>query len=98
MLVFIPTTARAGRISPNFGGRRIFAGGIPTHYFIGVPALADQIGHDFHRFVYVMIEKFIAGAEIVKARFAIRRFNESIAGTVAIAGKEHIAIAAVLRK
>ena len=39
-----------------------------------------------------------AGAQIVQARFTVRRFDKAILGTLAVTGKAHIAFPAVTRQ
>ena len=43
-------------------------------------------------------ELLVAGAEVVEARFAGRRFEETVLGTFAMAGEAHRALAAIARQ
>ncbi len=77
------------------------------HDLLRFAAAPDQAGHELHREIDVMKEQLEAGAEVVQAWLAIRRFDthsalrasgcfaKPILGALAVAGKAHVAFAAV---
>src|ERR1700679_2796426 len=46
----------------------------------------------------MVIEKLVARTEITQPRLTIRRGDEAVARTIAITGKQHVALAAVPRQ
>ena len=69
------TTAGAGLIAANLGERlcpdSLFLSQ-ELHYLRGREPPAKQLGHDLQRFVDMLKECFVAGAQVVQSRLAIR--------------------------
>lgn len=65
------------------------------HDLIGKSALAQQAGHGLHRRVDMTEEGFVAGAEVIEARLAVRGRDEPVARTLNVAGEQDVAFAAV---
>lgn len=64
------------------------------HDFSRGAALAQQRGHDLHRPVDVVEERFVPGAEIVQPWLAVWGVVEAVFGAAAVAGKTHLTGAA----
>ena len=55
------------------------------HHLVRVVTAPQEIGHQVHRPVDVLEEGQVAGAQVVEARFAVRRLDEPVARTLAVA-------------
>jgi hypothetical protein len=65
------------------------------HNAIRILTSLQKIGHYTHMTISMSKESSVAGTEVVSARLAIRRFYETVLGTLAIAGKEEPALPAI---
>ena len=54
--------------------------------------------HEPHIRIYVAEEYFVPGTEIIEAGLTVGRLEKAMPGTFAVAGKAHVAFAAVFRK
>ncbi len=69
-----------------------------VHNLIRIAAAAQQISHDAHGAIDVIEKLLVSGAQVVQPGLAIRRLDEAIRGTAAVAGKAHLAFPAVARQ
>jgi hypothetical protein len=68
------------------------------HDLVGITTLLDQARHGFHRFVDVEEVRPVAGTEVVQPVLAVGRADETVARALALAGKQHRALLAILRQ
>src|SRR5690348_3734135 len=101
--VFSAAAARAGIVTAGTFGRA-GAGGF---HIAGTRPLDDVGGrtlgtkfvcHEAHVRIDVVEEHFVSGAQVIQAGFAVGSANEAMLGTFTVAGKAHVAFAAVARK
>jgi carboxyl-terminal processing protease len=69
---------------------------LPAHDLGRRPVLQQQVGHEAHRLVDVVEKQLEAGTQVVQSGLAGRRLGEAVARAFAMAGKAHVALAAVL--
>src|SRR5258705_5409614 len=68
------------------------------HRFVGIAATAHKLGHQLHRMINMLEESFVAGAQIIETRLAIGSLDKPVLWTFAVAGKTHVALAAITRQ
>ena len=68
------------------------------HDFCGCAAGVEKGGHLLHVGINVGEEAFVRGAEIVETVLAVGRLDETVFWAFAVAGKTHVALAAVFGK
>ena len=76
-------------------GTRASPGSGPLHHSRRRSILFQFLSHEAHIRIDVMEEMLVARAEIVQPILARRCLHEAVLGTLAVAGKTHIAFAAV---
>lgn len=96
-----PAATGTSLIAADRGGRAF-----PLAVFHGIPAhdvgwtlfRAQKAGHDAHGLVHMLGELLVSGAQVIQPRLSIGRRSKAVLGTAAVAGKAHIAFAAVARE
>src|ERR1035438_8585186 len=74
---------------------RASSGSGPLHHSRWRSILLQLFSHEAHIRIDVMKEMLVARAEIVKPILARRRLRKAMLGTLAVAGKTHIALTAI---
>src|SRR5258705_2451755 len=97
--IFFAAAARARIVAAGLTRRRFRVGGADDlHQLLARLAGFHQLG-EFLEIGFAVGEKaFQSGAEIVEPLFAVRRFDDAVLGTAAVAHAEHFALAAILRQ
>src|ERR1700680_1895002 len=96
-LEFAATTARAGIIATS----RRQHGGPPSGFFgrnqlhdlRRSAGMAQPLGHDPHRPVYMPEERLVSGAKVVQTRLTIGGLDEPVLRTFAVTRKAHFTLA-----
>ena len=71
-LLELPTAAAGAWIVALDAGKGAFQN---RHHLPGLAPAPDQAGHDLHGKIHVVEERFEPGAQVIQARFAVRRFD-----------------------
>ena len=96
-----PTAARTGLIASRFGNdHRQFCVllGQDLHDLCARESPPDQADHDLHGSIDMVKKSLVAFAQVIQPRLAIWRSQESIFGTLPMAGKADVAFPAIARQ
>ena len=68
------------------------------HRLVRVPSMAQELGHQVHRWIDVREEGLVACAQVVQPGLAIRRREEAVFRALAVAREADRAVTAILRQ
>src|SRR5438874_9769525 len=66
------------------------------HHLCRGTVAAQELGHHPHRLIDMFEECLVARAQVIQPWLSIRRLDEAVLGTLAVAGEAHLALTAVL--
>ena len=94
-LLELPTAAAGAGIVALDAGKGALQN---LHNLLCFAITPEQAGHDLHGKIHMVEERLEPGAQVVQARFAIRRLDKSILRALAVTGKTHIALQTITRQ